>query len=400
MRLYLDIDTRKFVASASEQRPVTGIEVKRRDTDLIELQFVRDRVVQELPASATIRLGLKPYAAYTAEFLASGTFTKSGTGTATKYLLDLNLNTVTLNTAFAAATPEPETLAAMLEVEWTSGSNISSSLTLPVTIANDVIRGNEGTPATLPLFYTAATSDFKATQAQAQIGTDNSVWMTPLRTAQAIQGGQIPNPIFSGELQIKNEEDPHLRVECDTQSEWLQIHSWGIKSGWNNGYLSFEEGLFQFNGNDVLYFGGDNELSIGTRVLKNLGAPAAANDAARLGDLASAATHSFTTANQATAYAAPGTSPFNFRLTINSTNLTADPAIILPRAAEGAKFGATYRIVYNRTGHTRSLLVRHYAGGTALTTLATRTTTGVFGFCFNGTDWQTESSWTGLQPVA
>jgi hypothetical protein len=186
VRLYLDIDSRKFVASASEQRPVTGIEVKRRDTDLIELQFLRDRTVQELPTGTTIRLGLKPSAAYTADFLASGTFTKSGTGTSTKYLLDLNLNTVALNAAFAAATPEPETLAAMLEVEWASGSNISSSLTLPVVINNDVIRGDEGEPADVPLFYTSATSDLKATQAEAAAGNDNIKWMSPLRTFQAI----------------------------------------------------------------------------------------------------------------------------------------------------------------------------------------------------------------------
>jgi hypothetical protein len=148
MRLFLDIDTREFLQSPSFPRALTTLALKRRDTDLIELQFVRDRTIQELPTGTTIRLGLKPDAAYTAEFLASGTFTKSGTGTATRYLLDLNLNTVALNAAFAAATPEPETLAAMLEVEWASGTTISSSLTLPATIANDVIRGDEGIATT------------------------------------------------------------------------------------------------------------------------------------------------------------------------------------------------------------------------------------------------------------
>jgi hypothetical protein len=186
MRLYLDIDTREFLQSPSFPRALTTLSLKRRDTDLLELQFLRDRIIQELPTGTTIRLGLKPSAAYTADFLASGTFTKSGTGTSTKYLLDLNLNTVALNAAFAAATPEPETLAAMLEVEWASGSNISSSLTLPVTIANDVIRGDEGEPADVPLFYTSATSDLKATQAQAETGTDNTQWMTPLRVVQTL----------------------------------------------------------------------------------------------------------------------------------------------------------------------------------------------------------------------
>jgi hypothetical protein len=185
MRLYLDIDTREFLQSPSFPRALTILALKRRDTDLIELQFLRDRTVQELPAGTTIRLGLKPSAAYTAEFLATGTFTKSGTGISTKYLLDLNLNTVALNAAFSA-TPEPETLASMLEVEWASGTTISSSLTLPVSILNDVIRGDEGTPVEAPLFYIASTEDFRATQADAVAGTDNDKWMTPLRTKQAI----------------------------------------------------------------------------------------------------------------------------------------------------------------------------------------------------------------------
>jgi hypothetical protein len=187
MRLYLDIDTREFLQSPSFPRALTTLALKRRDTDLIELQFLRDRTVQELPTGTTIRLGLKPAANYTADFIASGTFTKSGTVTSTKYLLNLNLNTVSLNAAFAAATPEPESLAAMLEVEWASGSNISSSLTLPVTIANDVIRGNEGTPA--------AAFDPKATQAEAEAGEDNSKWMSPLRVFQSIVAWIANNPI-------------------------------------------------------------------------------------------------------------------------------------------------------------------------------------------------------------
>jgi hypothetical protein len=178
MRLFLDIDTREFLQSPSFPRALTTLAFKRRDTDLIELQFLRDRTVQDLPTGTTIRLGLKPDAAYTAEFLASGTFTKDGTGTATRYLLELNLNTVPLNAAFAASTPEPVTLPAMLEIEWASGTTISSSRTLPIVIANDVIRGDEGTPAAIP--------DGKATQEEAEAGTDNEKWMTPLRTKQAL----------------------------------------------------------------------------------------------------------------------------------------------------------------------------------------------------------------------
>ena len=186
MRLYLDLDSRNFLESLSFPRALTTLELKRRDTDLIELQFLRDRTVQELPADSTVQIGLKPATAYAAEFLASGTFTKSGTGTSTKYLLDLNLNTTALAAAFSASATEPETLAAMAEIEWTTPTTTSSSKTLGVTIANDVIRGDEGEPAEAPLFYVSTTEDFRATQAEAEAGADNATWMTPLRTKQAI----------------------------------------------------------------------------------------------------------------------------------------------------------------------------------------------------------------------
>jgi hypothetical protein len=195
MRLYLDLDSRNFLESPRFPRALSTLALKRRDTDSIELQYLRDTTVQELPAGTTIRLGLKPAADYTGDFLASGTFTKTGTGTSTKYLLDLNLNTASIDTAFSSTPTEPETLAAMLEIEWTTGTTISSSKTLPVTIANDVIRGDEGEPADLPVFYTAETSDFKATQAEAETGTNNLSWMSPLRTFQAIAAWVSANPI-------------------------------------------------------------------------------------------------------------------------------------------------------------------------------------------------------------
>jgi hypothetical protein len=181
MRIYLDLDSRRLLTTPT--RPLSLLEFKRRDNDSIELQFLRDAVVQELPAGTTARVGIKPEGDYDAPFLAVTTLTQSGTGTATVYSGALNLNTTALATAFD---DEPDKVSTMLEVEWLTGDVVSSSKTLPATIHNDVIRGDEGTPADLPFFYTAQTSDFKSTQAQAEAGTDNATWMTPLRTAQAI----------------------------------------------------------------------------------------------------------------------------------------------------------------------------------------------------------------------
>ena len=181
MRIYLDLDSRRLLTTPT--RPLSLLEFKRRDNDSIELQFLRDAAVQELPAGTTARVGIKPSGDYDAAFLAVATLTQSGTGTATFYSGELNLHTTAMAAAFA---DEPVTISAMLEVEWVTGDVVSSSRTLPTTIHNDVIRGDEGDPAELPIFYTAATIDFQATQAQAESGTDNVSWMSPLRTAQAI----------------------------------------------------------------------------------------------------------------------------------------------------------------------------------------------------------------------
>jgi hypothetical protein len=132
MRLCLDLDTRQFLQNPALPRVIPSLAFKRRDIDLLEIQFLRDLVVQDL--DATVRVGLKPAGNYASDFFASGTATQTGSGTAALYPLTLNLNTDELNAAFDAAS-EPVTLAAMLEVEWSSNSgNVSSSLTLPVTL--------------------------------------------------------------------------------------------------------------------------------------------------------------------------------------------------------------------------------------------------------------------------
>ena len=181
MRIYIDLDTRRILLSPT--RPATRLEFKRRDNDAFEVQFLRAGAVQELPAGTSARVGLKATNDFAGEFLATDTLTQSGTGSETIYSGDFNLNTVALEELFP---DEPASITAMLEVEWTTGTQVGSSLTLPVIVYNDVIRGDEGDPAHLPLFYTSETPDFLATQSEAESGTDNTKWMSPLRTAQAI----------------------------------------------------------------------------------------------------------------------------------------------------------------------------------------------------------------------
>jgi hypothetical protein len=182
MRIFIDIDSRKILTTAT--RPATRLEFKRRDNDAFEVQFLRAGTVQSLPVGTIARVGVKATEDFAGEFLATDTLSVTGTGAATVYTGSFNLNTTALEALFPS---EPDSITAMLEVQWVSGTSVGSSLTLPITIFNDVIRGDEGAPADLPLFYTSSTSNFLATQAEAEAGSDNTKWMSPLRVAQAIE---------------------------------------------------------------------------------------------------------------------------------------------------------------------------------------------------------------------
>jgi hypothetical protein len=182
MRIFIDIDSRKILTTAT--RAATRLEFKRRDNDAFEVQFLRAGTVQSLPVGTIARVGVKATEDFAGEFLATDTLSVTGTGADTVYAGAFNLNTTALEALFPE---EPASITAMLEVQWVSGSSVGSSLTLPILIFNDVIRGDEGTPAELPLFYTSSTPNFLATQAEAEDGTDNTKWMSPLRVAQAIE---------------------------------------------------------------------------------------------------------------------------------------------------------------------------------------------------------------------
>ena len=182
MRIYIDIDSRRILTTAT--RPATRLEFKRRDNDAFEVQFLRAGAVQSLPVGTIARVGVKASADFAGEFLATDTLSVTGKGADTVYRGAFNLNTTALEALFPT---EPASITAMLEVQWMSGTSVGSSLTLPITIFNDVIRGDEGAPADLPLFYTSSTPNFLATQAEAEAGSDNTKWMSPLRVAQAIE---------------------------------------------------------------------------------------------------------------------------------------------------------------------------------------------------------------------
>ena len=149
MNLYVDLATGNIVESVQFSRALDSLTLKRGDNLSVIVQFGLNGVVQDLgDGSETGKLGIKEMDDFTGNFLAAAdSWTKSGTGTSAEYTFSLNLNTTELNTAFGA-TPEPETIPAMLEIQWNIAGAITSTMTLGTTIENDVIQGDEGDPVT------------------------------------------------------------------------------------------------------------------------------------------------------------------------------------------------------------------------------------------------------------
>ena len=164
MKLFLDLKNRRFVKSAASNVALDRLVLKRRDTLPIEVVYVENGAVATPPAGTTASVGLK------AKFSDANFLAYAAPGETT-----LDLNTIPVEAAFSS---NPATVSALLEIKWGAPGTAHRTATLAVELQNAVITGTEGTPAAIP--------DGKATQAQAEAGTDNEAWMTPLRTAQAI----------------------------------------------------------------------------------------------------------------------------------------------------------------------------------------------------------------------
>ena len=164
MKFFLDLTKKQLVKSAASNVALDRLVLKRRDSLAVEVAFVARGAVASMPAGTTTTVALK-------RTFADSNFLALASGTPQT----LNLNTVPLEASFSA---NPASVSALLEIRWSVPGETTRTATLAVEIQNSVILGSEGTPEAIP--------DGKATQAEATTGTDNTKWMTPLRTAQAI----------------------------------------------------------------------------------------------------------------------------------------------------------------------------------------------------------------------
>lgn len=94
MRLLFDLDLQKFVLGAGTTQPLQSIDQKRSPNGIIEIQFLRGIVPQELQSGATGIFEVKEKGKFDANAIfRAGSWVKTGTGVNTIYTFTLDLMT-------------------------------------------------------------------------------------------------------------------------------------------------------------------------------------------------------------------------------------------------------------------------------------------------------------------
>jgi hypothetical protein len=152
MNLFFDLDSSQLVTGPGTRSPLNALNLKRGDNMIVRVQFLQGGQPVELASGATGKLGIKPNGDYDGDYLAAATsWTKTGTGAHTIYSFALDLNTEPLATLLGVGVaPDVERARVMFELEFVSAGIRTSSQTIFASIFNDVNRGDEGTPSSLP----------------------------------------------------------------------------------------------------------------------------------------------------------------------------------------------------------------------------------------------------------
>lgn len=155
MQLYIDTATKNLVTSPQYKTNVETFSFMRGDSAPIAISFVSG--FSSLSAVATNKLitfGIKAQGIYGdgPYLVTTNTFTVSGNN----YNIAPSFNTAGLNSLLNAVDGisgnDVASVAANLQITWSdnNGTDWNSTPVIPITIYNDLISGNEGTPVTLP----------------------------------------------------------------------------------------------------------------------------------------------------------------------------------------------------------------------------------------------------------
>lgn len=181
MNVNIDVDTLAFINTPAPS-------ITRGDSFPVNITFLKNSEVVQLSDSATGLIGFKLSSAPSSDFLvSSSSWYLGGQGSNAYYSFNIDTNTQELSEAFVAA-GNPNSIGCLMEIQWVDSGYKSSSQSFFLNITNSLISGEEATPSVY--------QGIKATTTDAQNGTDDTKWMTPMKVAQAISyfGGEgIPH---------------------------------------------------------------------------------------------------------------------------------------------------------------------------------------------------------------
>lgn len=158
MQIFINLNTRRLQRDLTNSQPLSPLQLdfKRGDAADIELAYVDANARQELATGSVITFAAKTQGKYDGPALVlEDEFTPSGAGTTAIYTAFPSFNTEALNDAFnldGNDSNDVPFLDLMGEISWTDGPGgaVSSSETFTIRVYNDVIRGDEDTPAVFP----------------------------------------------------------------------------------------------------------------------------------------------------------------------------------------------------------------------------------------------------------
>jgi len=154
-RFTIDLDLLELVSSPTDSRRVVQLEGKRGDQTSFEVTFVRSGVAEELPAGAVLTFGAKLDGKFdSGAVIFEDSFALSGSGSTAKYTAAPSLSTEPLDALFLIdgnPSNDPAFVNLMAEFTWkTPETAPTSTRTFAYRVYNDVLRGDEDTPAALP----------------------------------------------------------------------------------------------------------------------------------------------------------------------------------------------------------------------------------------------------------
>jgi len=187
VKLHVDLETLQLIQGPGQRSAVTSLRFKRGDAARLQVVFLENGVTPATigdPNVLEIEFGIKPRNQFSRSYLAHGSaWTMPSEGDdAPAYESTISFNTLELNSALnigSATAEELPEITLMGEITWREGAGEpTSSRTFLVVVENDVNRGTEAAPTTLP-----TPDDWLDQRA---IRFDRAQALTPEQMAQAL----------------------------------------------------------------------------------------------------------------------------------------------------------------------------------------------------------------------